>query len=182
MAKQSIVDNKSNRFSKEQKGLMEENERELASKLDREFIESNKYPKEFNKFDKDIKKELRQEYKHYKETLLKQEKFPGQFISDNDVKNLTRLVILEHKERDLDFRVLTTLDIDEENKLGTMLTKISKEIKSIRKDYPLEASSIKDFSRDIDTDIKEQDPIALMMEQKLKKQQQRKQQKEKVGE
>lgn len=179
---------KGNHLSEETKGEMIAKKKEIASKLDVDLISDMKeYPKIFKnqrgietKESKALKKEWRRKFDYYRNTIFKQEDYQGQYASDNDIEKLAKLIMLENEEMDLIYRIATSLDDEEKGKLSTTLGKISTKINSIKKAYPLDAESISALATKVDTQIKDVDPVQVMMERKEQRRKFREQQK--VGE
>ncbi|MGL6108182.1 hypothetical protein [Romboutsia sp.] len=173
-----------NHLSKETKGEMIAKKKEIASKLDIDLISNmNEYPKIFKnqrgietKESKALKKEWRNKFDYYRNTIFKQEDYPGQYASDNDIEKLAKLIMLEYREMDLVYRIATSFDDEEQGKLSTTLGKVSTKINSIKKAYPLDAESISALASNVDTSIKDVDPMTLLEEKKASEKEEKRQQ------
>lgn len=172
---------KGNHLSKETKGEMIAKKKEIASKLDVNLIsDMSEYPiifrskRKSKNFQgetdelKSIKESWRNKFDYYRNTIFKQEDYPGQYASDNDIEKLAKLIMLEHREMDLIYRIATSMDDEEQGKLSTTLSKVSTKINSIKKAYPLDAESISALASNVDTAIKDVDPMTLLEEKKAR--------------
>lgn len=159
-----------NNISNEDREKQIKKKQKMASKIDTKLIENEKYypkilknEKGDSKEIKTLKKSWREQFDKYIDVLMKQEDYPGQYVSDNDIDKLVKIIMLESEEMDLIYRIAISFDDDEKKELSTTLKKLSAEIKSKKKGYPLDAESMNALAKKVETQAQDKaNPLNIL--------------------
>lgn len=177
----SIEGNKSKKYSQKDKEKIEQKEKDSAKKTKRKNIKKKKYTPDTFKIKENDSSEMI-EYKkkailkfwEYRDIIIAQESFEGQYLSDNDIDNLIDLTRFYFNKENILNELAFETDREERNKLGTELSKAMKEYKSAKSEYPLDSETIRKNARDIENQAQDNaNPVLALVKRKEERKQRR---------